>query len=149
MNDRRLPRIETLSLIGSTTQSGFYQGRDDILINLVQIPTFDDEIKRLKEIIGFENETEIKGFLYHNQTIIDFILSAVTQLRKFFSKEKLVLKFDMDPESEENAGFLLLKILSEASSNDTMERVDRFNREWWFRKKISTSGRLIIKEEFV
>lgn len=149
VNESKLTITLILRLISSTTQSRYFQGRDEIAFDTLKLPTIDDRIRDLEEIIPFENATSVAHFLSGHSLMIDFITEAIKHIRKQFKGDRFTLRHDSDPESEDTGGLLLLKILTDSSRSGVADKLARFDQDWWLDNKSRTENRLIIKEEFV
>ncbi|MFN9552933.1 MAG: hypothetical protein ACK56O_01390, partial [Dolichospermum sp.] len=60
-----------------------------------------DKFSKISKFYTIENILDVNRFLENHANLIDVILEAYPQIRKYFPTEKLRLKLYIDPESSE------------------------------------------------
>jgi hypothetical protein len=91
----------------------------------------EDILKFLKNIgCRIVNESEIRGFLKDNVSIIGYLYEAPGVIRNKFGKVNLNLELVFDPEDESDEGELFLNIETNLDFKEAHKKLEEITREW-------------------
>lgn len=114
-------------------------------VELSDLPHSEEIIDRWIELIleefDFENPVDVLQFLRVNQFLIGILLSAQTNIRRYFGPEtSLSLELLVDAEDESRELFILID--SNLSVEQSQERLVHLDQEWWL--AASSAGRCLL-----
>jgi hypothetical protein len=102
--------------------------------------------------IGFfyrvENVIDVHRFLQKHSNLIDVLLEAHPQIRKYFPTEKLRLKLYVDPESPQWEKLVLSICASAESVDQALNQLDELDENWWIDASLGVAVNLCIHLDF-
>jgi len=104
-------------------------------------------IRRLEKIYSFRNQTEVVRFIESNLPHLSVLESLPTMAQDHFPGCGLALEVVVDPETTDSRQ-LVVYISTSLSPEEAVERLDRFDHDWWLDKLQLTAGKLGINLEF-
>lgn len=87
------------------------------------------QIECLKEDYIFEKPKKIIQFLLSHKDLIEILLEARGYIRQIFGNVPLYLEFHRDPEEDFECIFLIIK--TTLPIEEALDRLDRFDKEYW------------------
>ncbi|MBG1267921.1 hypothetical protein [Nostoc sp. WHI] len=103
---------------------------------------------KISKFYTIENIDDILNFLRKHPNLVDVLLKAHLEIRKYFPSEKLRLKLSVDPESPQWEKLLLSIYTSPESSNEALSKLDEFDHKWWIEASLGVAVNLCINLEF-
>jgi hypothetical protein len=107
-----------------------------------------DKFSRVSKLYTIENILYLNRFLQKYPNLIDVILEAYPQIRKYFPTEKLRLKLFTDPESPQWEKLLLSIFASPESVDEALNQLDEFDENWWIDASSGVAVNLCIHLDF-
>ncbi|TVP60412.1 MAG: hypothetical protein EA343_17500 [Nodularia sp. (in: Bacteria)] len=95
-----------------------------------------------------DNFVAILRFLRKHQNMIEVLLEANHEIRKYFSLEKLRLKLYIDPESSQWEYLILSICASPDSVDEALDKLDQFENNWWSDASFGVATNICINLEF-
>lgn len=83
-----------------------------------------------------------------HQSLVDILLKAHQEVRKYFPSEKLRLKLSVDPESPQWEKLLLSIYSSPEYVDEALNKLDEFDQKWWIEASLGVAVNLYINLEF-
>ncbi|MEH2158811.1 hypothetical protein [Nostoc sp.] len=103
---------------------------------------------KISNLYSIDNIVETLRFLRKHQNLIDVLLEANLEIRKYFPSEKLRLKLYVDPESPQWEKLVLSIYTSTESANEALSKLDEFDNKWWIEASLGVAVNLCINLEF-
>lgn len=92
-----------------------------------------------------EPELEVVQYLHQYTTLVDVLERSVPQLIAHFGSQ-VACEFDLLEEGQHKK--LFVKILTKLSADEALERLDAFDKNWWFKESIDARRNLEFVLEF-
>jgi hypothetical protein len=102
----------------------------------------------INELYTIENMLDVNIFLQNHSNLIDIILEAHPQLRKYFPTEKLRLKLFSNPESSQWEKLVLSICASPESVDEALNQLEKFDENWWIDASSGVAVNLCINLDF-
>lgn len=102
----------------------------------------------ISKFYTIENILAVNRFLQNHANLIDVILEAHPQIRKYFPTEKLRLKLYIDPESSEWEYLIISICVSSESVDEALNKQNEFDENWWLNASLGVAVNLSIDLEF-
>jgi hypothetical protein len=97
----------------------------------------------------FKRPAPVEDFLRQNPFLINLILEAREQIRRYFGADRtLVLQPFYDPEDPQNRQLILL-IQTPGGFEEVRPLLDQMNEGWWFDAVERAQGSLEIMPEYI
>jgi hypothetical protein len=106
-----------------------------------------DALKTRRLAISVRNNEAADCFLKGHQYLEPILEEAADRIDDYFPGSPLVLEVVNDPESTEDRQ-LVLFIVTDLGPAQAMERLDRFDEDWWVDALDKAQGKLCITLEF-
>lgn len=107
-----------------------------------------DNFSKISKFYTIENILDVNRFLENHANLIDVILEAYPQIRKYFPTEKLRLKLYIDPESSEWEYLIISICVSSESVDEALNKQNEFDENWWLNASLGVAVNLSIDLEF-
>ncbi len=104
--------------------------------------------KTINDFYIVENTVDVNRFLQNNSNLIDVILEAHLQIRKYFPTEKLRLKLFTDPESSQWEKLVLSVFANPESVDEALNKLEEFDENWWIDASSGVAVNLCIHLDF-
>lgn len=107
-----------------------------------------DNFSKISKFYTIENTLDVKRFLQNHSNLIDVILEAYLQIRKYFPAEKLRLKLFSDPESPQWEKLVLSIFANPESVDEALNQLEEFDENWWIDASSGVAVNLCIHLDF-
>jgi hypothetical protein len=107
-----------------------------------------DKFSKISKFYTIENILDVNRFLENHANLIDVILEAYPQIRKYFPTEKLRLKLYIDPESSEWEYLIISICVSSESVDEALNQLEEFDENWWIDASSGVAVNLCIHLDF-
>lgn len=107
-----------------------------------------DNFSKISKFYTIENILDVNRFLENHANLIDVILEAYPQIRKYFPTEKLRLKLYIDPESSEWEYLIISICVSSESVDEALNQLEEFDENWWIDASSGVAVNLCIHLDF-
>ncbi|MTJ08397.1 hypothetical protein [Anabaena sp. UHCC 0204] len=104
--------------------------------------------KTINDFYTVENTVDVNRFLQNHSNLINVILEAHPQIRKYFPTEELRLKLYVDPESSEWEYLIISICANPESADEGLNKLDEFKENWWSDASYGVAVNLSIDLEF-
>ncbi|MBC7250165.1 MAG: hypothetical protein H5T62_07760 [Anaerolineae bacterium] len=101
----------------------------------------------LERLYVFKERKEVTSFLEECPFLIPLLLEAHYEIEQHFSPSQVFLEVITDPE-ETNSTQLLASIATGLDPDEALDRLERFDEEWWLDALAGARGKLCIDVEF-
>lgn len=109
-----------------------------------------DEIARLADRYTFRNAEEVTRYLHKHPVLIPLLVQAEEVIPRYFDVDvPVVLEVVFDPECYDPEGELFASIQIPETVDDALDRLDRFDDEWWLRVSPNAPDTLVFDIEYV
>lgn len=116
--------------------------------NLTETRLLSEQYQQIFNYYTVEELNDIEQYLNQHPQLIDILLKAPSEIRKYFPSEKLRLKLYIDPESPEWQ-YLIIGICANSDDVDeTLNKLDNLNEKWWNHASRGVAVNLSIDVEF-
>ncbi|MEA5553032.1 hypothetical protein VB713_18975 [Anabaena cylindrica UHCC 0172] len=117
--------------------------------HLVEDTGWTNNIKLRKIFFFYTIENiNVRRFLQKHSNLIDVILEAHPQIRKYFPTEKLRLQLYVDPESPQWEKLVLSICASPESVDESLNQLNEFDENWWIDASLGVAVNLCIHLDF-
>lgn len=107
------------------------------------------EIRLLERLYIFREPKEVSRFLEDNPFLILLLLEAYGQIERYFEPyPQVFLEVVTDPEASDDHELFAL-IYTSLTPNEALDRLDRFDRDWWLDASRISQGKLCIDVGFL
>jgi len=107
------------------------------------------EIERLQEIYSFRRKEEVAGFLENHPYLVPLLLEAYPQIERHFSGHPVVfLEVITDPEADDDRE-LYAFIGTRLPPEGALDKLDKFDKDWWLRALEKAKGNLCIHVKYL
>ena len=100
----------------------------------------------MKDILDIPNILEISSrawkFLDENTHINEVIPVIANELEKYFPEEKIAIDYIIDPDG--GASLLKLYVIGEKSVDELMDRLEKFENEYWLSSDEFELGKIFV-----
>ncbi|QKQ73932.1 hypothetical protein [Nostoc sp. TCL240-02] len=103
---------------------------------------------KIVQFYTIDNVVDTLRFLRKHQSLVDILLKAHQEVRKYFPSEKLRLKLSVDPESPQWEKLLLSIYSSPEYVDEALNKLDEFDQKWWIEASLGVAVNLYINLEF-
>ncbi len=103
---------------------------------------------KIVQFYTIDNVVDTLRFLRKHQSLVDILLKAHQEVRKYFPSEKLRLKLSVDPESPQWEKLLLSICSSTEYVDEALNKLDEFDQKWWIEASLGVAVNLYINLEF-
>lgn len=100
------------------------------------------------EGVTFRNKDSITAFLDQYPEITTKLFEARENILKFFPNHSFALEVMADPENEDDPQ-LILYIQTTLSPDEAIERLDKFDDEWWLDVDIAIQEKVCLTVEYL
>lgn len=107
-----------------------------------------DKFSKISKFYTIENILDVNRFLENHANLIDVMLEAYPQIRKYFPTEKLRLKLYIDPESSEWEYLIISICVSSESVDEALNQLEEFDENWWIDASSGVAVNLCIHLDF-
>jgi hypothetical protein len=107
-----------------------------------------DNFSKISKFYTIENILDVNRFLENHANLIDVMLEAYPQIRKYFPTEKLRLKLYIDPESSEWEYLIISICVSSESVDEALNQLEEFDENWWIDASSGVAVNLCIHLDF-
>ncbi len=107
-----------------------------------------DKFSKISKFYTIENILDVNRFLENHANLMDVILEAYPQIRKYFPTEKLRLKLYIDPESSEWEYLIISICVSSESVDEALNQLEEFDENWWIDASSGVAVNLCIHLDF-
>lgn len=107
-----------------------------------------DKFGIVSKFYTIENILDVNRFLQNHANLIDVILEAYPQIRKYFPIEKLRLKLFFDPESPQWEKLVLSIFANPESVDEALNKLEEFDENWWIDASSGVAVNLCIHLDF-
>ncbi|MBE9218099.1 hypothetical protein [Dolichospermum flos-aquae] len=107
-----------------------------------------DKFGIVSKFYTIENILAVNRFLQNHANLIDVILEAHPQIRKYFPTEKLRLKLYIDPESSEWEYLIIYVCANPEFISEAFNKLREFRKNWWREASLGVAVNLSIDLEF-
>lgn len=108
----------------------------------------ENSLGKIVSLYTVENISDIYKFLQNHSNLIDVILKAHPQIRKYFPTEKLRLKLYSDPESPQWEYLIISICVVSEFVDEALDKQHKFERDWWLNASLGVAVNLSIDLEF-
>jgi hypothetical protein len=105
-------------------------------------------VQELNQLYTLRGWDEVVSYIGENQFLIPLLISAPTQIKRFFPGVKLELELFIDYDNLSNR-YLIIIIQSRYSAKETNRRLDELLENWWLEAMYDTNSQLSLSVEFV
>lgn len=106
------------------------------------------KLSKISFFYRVENVIDVHRFLQKHSNLIDVLLEAHPQIRKYFPSEKLRLKLYVDPESPQWEKLVLSICASPESVDQALNQLDELDENWWIDASLGVAVNLCIHLDF-
>jgi hypothetical protein len=106
------------------------------------------KLSKISFFYRVENVIDVHRFLQKHSNLIDVLLEAHRQIRKYFPTEKLRLKLYVDPESPQWEKLVLSICASAESVDQALNQLDELDENWWIDASLGVAVNLCIHLDF-
>lgn len=99
---------------------------------------------RLELFYTFRSSASVEIFLGNYPFLAKMLIDLRGQLEHFFPESNLVLDISADPEAE----YLVVYVVMHTTAQEALERLERFDDEYWLDHYHQAQGKLIVNVEF-
>ncbi|MEA5579024.1 hypothetical protein [Anabaena sp. UHCC 0451] len=107
-----------------------------------------DKFSKISKFYTIKNILDVNRFLQDHSNLIDVLVEAHPQIRKYFPTEKLRLKLYVDPESPEWDKLVLYICASPESVDQALNQLDELDENWWIDASLGVAVNLCIHLDF-
>ncbi|TAE60433.1 MAG: hypothetical protein EAZ87_05900 [Nostocales cyanobacterium] len=115
---------------------------------LLEDTGWTNKLRKINSLYIVENKVDVHRFLHKHSNLIDVILEAHPQIRKYFPTEKLQLKLYVDPESPEWEYLIVCICASPEFVSEAFNKLTDFKKSWWSEASYGVAVNLSIDLEF-
>jgi hypothetical protein len=106
------------------------------------------DLDRLARHYAFRGEEEVAGFIQANPEVIAPLLDAIAVVPRYFGADTpLALEVERDRDARDDVRLFAL-IQTDLEVAPSLERLRRFDEEWWAETSRHTSRRLMFDLEY-
>jgi hypothetical protein len=91
-----------------------------------------------------EAAAEVRAYLGEHPDAPDLLLEIREAVRPYFGDDPMSLAVFVDPEADEAEEELIAAIRTHRDGEDALERLTRFNREWWLPRRTATRVPVLV-----
>lgn len=95
-----------------------------------------------------EEINDVVKYLNKHPQLINLLLKAPSEIKKYFPVEKLRLKLYVDPESPQWEYLILAICANSVHVDEALNKLDNFNESWWNNASRGVAVNLSIDVEF-
>lgn len=109
--------------------------------------TENDGFSELDKVYLFREPDQILNFLILNPYLTPLLGETADALKQYFPDVRFALRRYVDPEI---SGYtrLVIEIPTKYSPKETLDRLDKFEDEWWIENEHKSKGNLTVNVEF-
>ncbi len=115
---------------------------------ILNIP--QSEIERLESLYDFcdRESGEVLQFIENHSHLTALLLEIPEKIVQFFPDASLSLKVIIDPESSSDEDDMLgLAIASNIDAEESVDRLEKFDYDWWLEASAGSGNKLLIDLE--
>ena len=101
-------------------------------------------MSELKRDYQMTDEEEILAFLERHPAVAPLLVDIRSNIRKFFGEDSVRLEMFHDPEWPEEEAELLVNIETHIDAMEALDRLHRFDDDWWIKKLTESRYPLIV-----
>lgn len=108
------------------------------------------DIERLERLYDFGDREsgEVWQFIENHPFLTDLLLEVPEKVIQFFPDASLSLKVIIEPESpSEEDDMLGIAIASEMDAEESVDRLEQFDYDWWLEASMRSHDKLLIDVE--
>lgn len=110
---------------------------------------FDFKPRSLEQLYTFRRRVEVSRFLERHPFLVPVLWEAYSKFRNYFgSYPQVFLEVVTDPEAPDDYELFAL-ICTSLTPDETLDRLDRFDRDWWLDASHAAQGKLCVDVEFL
>lgn len=116
-----------------------------IVLNIPQ-----SEIEQLERLYNFcdRDSRQVWQFIQKHSFLTDLLLEVPEKIIQFFPDASLSLKMIIDPESSsEDDDLLAVAIASDMDAEESVDRLEQFDDDWWLQASVRSHKKLLIDLE--
>src|SRR5688572_20346740 len=106
-------------------------------------------MSELKREFQVSDEDEILAFLERHPTVAPLLFDIRNNIRRFFGEDPVRLDMFHDPEWPQDDPDLVVNIQTRYASHQALDRIRRFDNEWWLGKYKDIDAPLLVTFEHV
>lgn len=107
------------------------------------------EIERLQEIYSFRRKEEVAEVLESHSYLVPLLFEAYPQMEKHFDHHPVVfLEVITDPEADDDRE-LYAFIGTRLPPEGALDKLEKFDKDWWLRALDKAKGNLCIHVEYL
>ncbi len=103
--------------------------------------------ENLEQLYSFRNRTAVIQFIQEHSSLVSLLGEIPGKLQNYFPKEPLFLEVIADPEAVNNAQ-LVVFVSTCLGPDEAMERLERFDNDWWLDALDRADGKLGVTLAF-
>jgi hypothetical protein len=113
------------------------------------VRTFESEIRLLERLYTFRGRAEVSWFLEKYPFLVPLLMEAYSKFGNYFGPyPRAFLEIVIDPEVPDDRELFAL-VCTSLMPDEALDRLDRFDRDWWLDASQTTQGKLCIDVEFL
>jgi hypothetical protein len=112
---------------------------------MVRVP--QAETQWLGQLYTFRQQAEVLRFLERFPFLVSLLLEAHGQVENYFPRSPVSLEVVADPEVADDCQ-LVLSIATDFAPDEAVDRLERFDEDWWLDALDRAQGKLCINVEF-
>jgi hypothetical protein len=98
----------------------------------------------LTVVYRVEDAAEVRAYLGEHPDLPDLLLEIREAARTYFGDDPMSLAVFVDPEADDAEEELIAAIRTHRDGEDALERLTRFNREWWLPRRTATHVPVLV-----
>ena len=106
-------------------------------------------MSELAQDYQFDEEEDIIAFLGRYPDVAPVLLEIRSNIRRFFDQEEVRLEVFEDPEWPDDDPTLVVNIQTQFASGEALDRLHRFDREWWIVQLKTVDAPLLVSFEHI
>jgi hypothetical protein len=106
-------------------------------------------MSQLERDYQLDHEADILAFLERYPAVAPLLFDIRSNIRRFFGEDPVKLEMFYDPEWPEDGPKLVVNIQTRHASQQALDRIRRFDDEWWLKKRKDINVPLLVTFEHV
>jgi hypothetical protein len=98
----------------------------------------------LELLYTFRSSSSVETFLENHPFLAQMLIDLHGQLEHFFPWSNMILDISADPEGN----YLVVYVVTDTTAQEAIERLDRFDDQYWIDHRHRAQGKLIVNIEF-
>jgi hypothetical protein len=113
------------------------------------VRTYEFELRLVERLYTFRRQAKVSQFLEEFPFLVPLLVEAYSKFGHYFGPyPRAFLEIVTDPEAPDDHELFAL-IYTSLTPDEALDRLDRFDRDWWLDASQTTQGKLCIDVEFL